>query len=64
MSLKVVTWNVNGLRAALKNTSNDLKGFLNSLEADIVCLQETKATSESGLGHLLSTVVCVFFFTS
>lgn len=41
MSLKVVTWNVNGLRAALKNTSNDLKGFLNSLEADIVCLQAT-----------------------
>ena len=53
MNLKVVTWNVNGLRAALKNTNNELKGFLNSLEADIICLQETKATSESGAGRLV-----------
>ncbi len=38
--MKIVSWNVNGLRAAVK------KGFVNSVEAmdaDIVCLQETKA---------------------
>lgn len=37
--MKVVSWNVNGLRACLK------KGFLESmlgLEADVICLQETK----------------------
>lgn len=38
--LKLVSWNVNGIRAVMK------KGFLESideLQADIVCLQETKA---------------------
>ena len=37
--MKLVTWNVNGLRACLN------KGFLNffhSVDADVVCLQETK----------------------
>lgn len=39
--MKLLTWNVNGIRAAQKN------GFLGWFEregADIVCLQETKAT--------------------
>ena len=39
-TVKAVSWNVNGLRAALK------KGFLDwfvAAQADIVCLQETKA---------------------
>ena len=38
--MKLVSWNVNGLRAALK------KGFLGFMErsgADVICLQETKA---------------------
>lgn len=37
--MKLISWNVNGLRAALE------KGFLNSfsaLDADVFCLQETK----------------------
>ena len=37
--MKIISWNVNGLRAALK------KGFeaiIEELDADIVCLQETK----------------------
>lgn len=37
--MKLISWNVNGLRACLK------KGFLDSfalLDADVVCLQETK----------------------
>ncbi len=41
--MKIVSWNVNGIRAALK------KGLVNSIEslnADIVCLQETRATPE------------------
>lgn len=38
--MKIVSWNVNGVRAALK------KGFLDfvaSSDADVICLQETKA---------------------
>ena len=37
--MKLISWNVNGLRACLK------KGFLESvqsLDADVLCLQETK----------------------
>ena len=41
--MKIVSWNVNGVRAIVK------KQFVSSflkLDADVVCLQETKATSE------------------
>ena len=37
--MRLISWNVNGLRAAVK------KGFIenfNALDADIFCLQETK----------------------
>eukprot|EP00731_Ephydatia_muelleri_P003723 Em0001g3723a len=44
--MKVVTWNVNGLRAVLKNQGKDLRSFLDCLNADIICLQETKATRD------------------
>lgn len=43
MSLKLVSWNVNGIRAIVK------KGFLESvaeMSPDIICLQETKAQLE------------------
>ena len=42
-SLKLISWNVNGIRAALK------KGFMDYFEAerpDVICLQETKAHPE------------------
>ena len=41
--MKIVSWNVNGIRAVLK------KGFLDFVEKtnpDIICLQETKASPE------------------
>lgn len=38
--MKVLTYNVNGIRAALKK---GLAGFLNESNPDVVCLQETKA---------------------
>lgn len=44
--MKIVSWNVNGLRAVLKNREKSLKAFLDEFEADIICLQETKATSK------------------
>lgn len=43
--MRIVSWNVNGLRAVLKNTGKSLKQFLDNFEAEIICLQETKATS-------------------
>ncbi len=38
--MKLVSWNVNGVRAALKK---GLGEFLEKTKADVVCLQETKA---------------------
>jgi exodeoxyribonuclease-3 len=41
--MKIISWNVNGIRSILK------KGFLDFIKAynpDILCLQETKATSQ------------------
>ncbi|RJE71565.1 exodeoxyribonuclease III [Reichenbachiella sp. MSK19-1] len=49
MSEKIVSWNVNGIRAAIK------KGFHQSIDtmaADIICLQETKAQDDQILEAL------------
>ena len=43
MTLKIISWNVNGIRAVLK------KGFLEFIKKenpDILCVQETKAHPE------------------
>lgn len=40
MPLRIMSWNINGLRSL----KTDLKEFLTSLNADIICLQETKVT--------------------
>ncbi|MEI6862286.1 MAG: exodeoxyribonuclease III [Verrucomicrobiota bacterium] len=40
--MKLVSWNVNGLRAALKKGAMD---YFASVQADVICLQETKAHS-------------------
>ena len=37
--MKLISWNVNGLRAAMNKGFND---FFESIDADIFCLQETK----------------------
>lgn len=41
--MRVISWNVNGLRACVKK---GLLDFLDESEADVVCVQETRATSE------------------
>lgn len=41
--MKLISWNVNGLRACLRNGFLD---YLNSLDADFFCLQETKLQAE------------------
>lgn len=40
MTKKIITWNVNGIRACYEKT---LTEFINSAKPDILCLQETKA---------------------
>ena len=44
MKISITSWNVNGIRAALKN---GLVKTLNKIDADIVCLQEVKADEAS-----------------
>ncbi|CAM6087652.1 unnamed protein product [Calypogeia fissa] len=40
--MRIVSYNVNGLRARLSSPPRTLSAFLDSLDADIICLQETK----------------------
>lgn len=42
--MKILTWNTNGMRASRRERS--LKVILDSLEVDVICLQETKGTRE------------------
>jgi len=41
--MRLVSWNVNGIRAVMKK---DFISSLNSMETDVLCLQETKAQDE------------------
>ena len=41
--MKIISWNVNGLRAVLRK---DFLGYLAKEKPDILCLQETKATPD------------------
>jgi len=41
--MKIISYNVNGIRAALKK---DFIGWLKSANPDVICLQETKAMKE------------------
>jgi len=41
--MKIISWNVNGIRACVKKGFFD---YIKSQKADLVCLQETKATQE------------------
>ncbi len=50
--MKIVSWNVNGLKAIIKNRKTTLKGFLDYFNADIICIQETKATSKCTLERI------------
>lgn len=42
--MKIASWNVNGIRAVLKKSL--WEPFVEQVEADIICLQETKAEAE------------------
>jgi exodeoxyribonuclease-3 len=49
VQLKIISWNVNGLRAALRKGA---LGFLNEHQPELVCLQETRAVPEDLQGVL------------
>ncbi len=53
MSIKIISWNVNGIRAAERK---GLVKFLESGQYDILCLQEVKAHEESLLSEELRNV--------
>ena len=41
--MKILSYNVNGIRAAMRK---DILPWLQTTDADVVCIQETKATKE------------------
>ena len=41
--MKIVTWNINGIKARLEN----LKAWLEESQPDIACLQEIKSIDEN-----------------
>ena len=41
--MKLTTWNVNGIRACL---NKGLRTYIETSDADVICLQETKACAE------------------
>lgn len=43
--MRLLSWNVNGIRAAARN---GLNSWLDTSPADIICFQEVKATQEQG----------------
>ena len=43
--MKIISWNVNGLRACIKNNA---VRFFEKADADVYCLQETKGTADNG----------------
>ncbi|HRX00484.1 MAG TPA: exodeoxyribonuclease III, partial [Cyclobacteriaceae bacterium] len=47
--LKLASWNVNGIRATIKK---DFVPNMRELGADILCLQETKASAEEAKSTL------------
>ena len=42
-SMKIISWNVNGIRAVVKK---DFYNYIEEMDADVYCFQETKATPE------------------
>ena len=59
--MRLVSWNVNGIRAVMKK---DFISSLNSMETDVLCLQETKAQDEQVSEALKEIEAAVEIFCS
>jgi exodeoxyribonuclease-3 len=57
--MRLVSWNVNGIRAVMKK---DFLGSLNTLAADVLCLQETKAQCDQ-VSETLADVGGYYLYT-
>ncbi|MFZ4763846.1 MAG: exodeoxyribonuclease III, partial [Roseimicrobium sp.] len=55
--MKLVSWNVNGIRACL---DKGLRDYLTRCDADIICLQEVKASEEQADLDWLQGYQCVW----
>ena len=56
--MKLISWNVNGLRAVLKK---GFEKFFNEVDADIFCIQETKMQEEqidNDINNILTQYIC------
>ena len=60
--MKIISWNVNGLRSLAKNSY--WEAFLSDVKPDIFCLQETKAEPEQVSEAMLSPSGFSSFFSS
>ncbi|PIA57287.1 hypothetical protein AQUCO_00600194v1 [Aquilegia coerulea] len=61
--MKIVTYNVNGLRPRIAQHGGSLLKLLNSLEADIICFQETKLSREEVTADLIMAEGYESFFS-
>eukprot|EP00898_Chlorokybus_atmophyticus_P007197 jgi/Chlat1/7479/Chrsp6S07483 len=50
--LRILSWNVNGLRALLKKDAEAVRAVVEAEDADVVCLQETKLSQKDVSGEL------------
>lgn len=62
--MKLVSWNVNGLRSLAKDDYRYWRAFLQEAKPDIFCLQETKASPEQLPEELLAPAGYSAFFSS
>lgn len=42
--MRLLSWNINGLRAWISREEKDLEVLLDSMQADVICFQESKLT--------------------
>ncbi|DBA80829.1 TPA: hypothetical protein ACH3X1_008046 [Trebouxia sp. C0004] len=55
--MKIVTWNVNGLKAVLNRRFGSMRSLLQYLKADVVCIQETKL-SKADMERFRELAIC------
>jgi hypothetical protein len=66
-AVKILSWNVNGLRALMKSRGFSVHELAQREDFDILCLQETKMQARCLLSHkagicLLSSLKCLLHF--
>ena len=60
-NMRLVSWNVNGLRAAIRK---GIDGWIDTLDADVLMLQETRVLEEQLPKYLLQERQCLAMFVA